>query len=223
MAPAAGSTGPIRPGRAPLVAWRTTTPAERSGESIARDVIGHDRHRSVSRSGRVGPRAGARSSSERRSPSVSSPSTPSGPRAPRPPPSGPARSCRSACRRASRPTTLIRSWSATRPAPRMTDVDGNEYVDYDMGFGALFAGHMHPAVRRAVEAQLDDGTLYVTPCELERRRSPSCSPTATACRCGASPTRAPRRRWTPSGSPRPPPGGTRSSRSRAATTATTTR
>jgi glutamate-1-semialdehyde 2,1-aminomutase len=50
---------------------------------------------------------------------------------------------------------------------RMIDVDDNEYVDYDMGFGALFAGHMNPAVRRAVEAQLDDGTLYVTPCELD--------------------------------------------------------
>ena len=50
---------------------------------------------------------------------------------------------------------------------RMIDVDGNEYVDYDMGFGALFAGHMNPAVRRAVEAQLDSGTLYVTPCELD--------------------------------------------------------
>src|SRR6188474_2757992 len=50
---------------------------------------------------------------------------------------------------------------------RMVDVDDNEYVDYDMGFGALFAGHMHPAVRRAVEAQLDHGTLYVTPCVLD--------------------------------------------------------
>ena len=50
---------------------------------------------------------------------------------------------------------------------RMVDVDDNEYVDYDMGFGALFAGHMHPAVRKAVEAQLSDGTLYVTPCELD--------------------------------------------------------
>ncbi len=48
----------------------------------------------------------------------------------------------------------------------MEDVDGNRYIDYDMGFGVLFAGHMHPAVRRAVEAQLDDGTLFVTPCEL---------------------------------------------------------
>ena len=49
----------------------------------------------------------------------------------------------------------------------MVDVDDNEYVDYDMGFGALFAGHMHPAVRKAVEAQLDHGSLYVTPCELD--------------------------------------------------------
>ena len=47
----------------------------------------------------------------------------------------------------------------------MEDVDGNRYVDYDMGFGSLFAGHMHPLVRAAVERQLDDGTLYVTPCE----------------------------------------------------------
>ena len=52
---------------------------------------------------------------------------------------------------------------------RMIDVDGNEYVDYDMGFGALFAGHMHPAVRAAVQAQLDDGTLYVTPVRARRR------------------------------------------------------
>ncbi len=49
---------------------------------------------------------------------------------------------------------------------RMIDVDDNEYVDYDMGFGALFAGHMNPAVRAAVTKQLDHGTLYVTPCEL---------------------------------------------------------
>jgi glutamate-1-semialdehyde 2,1-aminomutase len=50
---------------------------------------------------------------------------------------------------------------------RMVDVDDNEYVDYDMGFGALFAGHMNPVVRRAVEQQLDHGSLYVTPCELD--------------------------------------------------------
>ncbi|MFT3855464.1 MAG: aspartate aminotransferase family protein [Ilumatobacteraceae bacterium] len=47
----------------------------------------------------------------------------------------------------------------------MEDVDGNRYVDFDMGFGALFAGHAHPVVRAAIERQLDDGTLFVTPCE----------------------------------------------------------
>ena len=49
---------------------------------------------------------------------------------------------------------------------RMVDVDDNVYVDYDMGFGALFSGHVHPSVRAAVDAQLDVGTLFVTPCEL---------------------------------------------------------
>jgi glutamate-1-semialdehyde 2,1-aminomutase len=49
---------------------------------------------------------------------------------------------------------------------RMIDVDGNEYVDYNMGFGALFAGHVNPFVREAIERQLDDGTLYVTPAEI---------------------------------------------------------
>jgi glutamate-1-semialdehyde 2,1-aminomutase len=60
------------------------------------------------------------------------------------------------------PIVVRRAWGCW-----MEDVDGNRYVDYDMGFGALFAGHMHPAVRRAVEAQLDHGTLYVTPCVLD--------------------------------------------------------
>jgi len=47
----------------------------------------------------------------------------------------------------------------------LEDVDGNHYVDFNMGFGALFAGHCHPKVRAAIEEQLDDGTLFVTPCE----------------------------------------------------------
>ena len=47
----------------------------------------------------------------------------------------------------------------------LEDVDGNHYVDFNMGFGALFAGHCHPKVRAAIEAQLDEGTLFVTPCE----------------------------------------------------------
>ncbi len=50
-------------------------------------------------------------------------------------------------------------------AAYMWDVDGNKYVDYNMGFGALFSGHVHPAVRAAIETQLDHGTLFVTPSE----------------------------------------------------------
>jgi len=34
---------------------------------------------------------------------------------------------------------------------RKWDVDGHEYVDYWMGHGALFLGHCHPAVVKAVE------------------------------------------------------------------------
>jgi glutamate-1-semialdehyde 2,1-aminomutase len=49
--------------------------------------------------------------------------------------------------------------------PNMTDVDGNVYTDYDMGFGALFAGHQNPIVRAAIDTQLGEGTLFVTPCE----------------------------------------------------------
>ena len=47
----------------------------------------------------------------------------------------------------------------------MEDIDGHRYTDYDMGFGALFAGHCHPLVREAIEKQLDNGTLFVTPTE----------------------------------------------------------
>jgi glutamate-1-semialdehyde aminotransferase len=47
----------------------------------------------------------------------------------------------------------------------MIDVDGNEHVDYDMGFGALSAGHIQPCGGRS--RQLDDGTR-TTPCELSR-------------------------------------------------------
>src|SRR3954464_6149474 len=48
----------------------------------------------------------------------------------------------------------------------MEDVDGNRYVDFDLGFGALFSGHCNPAVRSESEAHVDEATLFVTPCEL---------------------------------------------------------
>ncbi|ERJ18531.1 Putative polyketide synthase protein [Salinisphaera shabanensis E1L3A] len=40
---------------------------------------------------------------------------------------------------------------------RVTDIDGNDYIDLTMSLGVAFLGHGHPAVRQAVHAQLDRG------------------------------------------------------------------
>ncbi len=52
---------------------------------------------------------------------------------------------------------------------RLTDVDGNDYIDYCMGYGPLILGHQAPPVKEAIQRQLEDGWLYGTPCELEVR------------------------------------------------------
>lgn len=63
--------------------------------------------------------------------------------------------------------------------PRKWDVDGNEYVDYFGGHGALILGHNHPAVAEAVGAAYAKGThfgashaLEVEWAELIRRMVP---------------------------------------------------
>jgi len=53
--------------------------------------------------------------------------------------------------------------------PRKWDVDGNCYVDYFGGHGALLLGHCNPAVMEAVHAQLDRGTHFGASHELEIR------------------------------------------------------
>lgn len=50
---------------------------------------------------------------------------------------------------------------------RIRDVDDNEYVDFNLCFGALMAGHRHPAVIRAVQEKLNTGTMFGMPHELE--------------------------------------------------------
>ncbi len=40
------------------------------------------------------------------------------------------------------------------------DADGNEYLDFNMGFGALQSGHAHPKIVQAQREQLDHGTVY---------------------------------------------------------------
>ena len=50
---------------------------------------------------------------------------------------------------------------------RKWDIDGNEYVDYYGGHGALILGHAHPAVVEAVVRQVPRGTHYGAQHELE--------------------------------------------------------
>jgi len=52
---------------------------------------------------------------------------------------------------------------------RKWDVDGNEYIDYTMGHGALILGHSHPAVVSAVCEQASKGFHYGDNHELEVR------------------------------------------------------
>ena len=52
---------------------------------------------------------------------------------------------------------------------RKWDVDGNEYVDYIGGHGALLLGHGHPALTAAATEQLQRGTHYGASHELEVR------------------------------------------------------
>ncbi|MBI3405486.1 MAG: glutamate-1-semialdehyde 2,1-aminomutase [Acidobacteria bacterium] len=47
------------------------------------------------------------------------------------------------------------------------DLDGNEYIDFNLCFGALMSGHCHPALQRAVTDRMGQGTMYGMPHELE--------------------------------------------------------
>ncbi|HID73200.1 TPA: aminotransferase class III-fold pyridoxal phosphate-dependent enzyme, partial [Candidatus Micrarchaeota archaeon] len=50
---------------------------------------------------------------------------------------------------------------------RIWTVEGEELVDYIMGYGPLLLGHAHPDVARAVAEQLEKGWLYASISEAE--------------------------------------------------------
>jgi glutamate-1-semialdehyde 2,1-aminomutase len=50
---------------------------------------------------------------------------------------------------------------------RIHDIDGNEYLDHNLCYGALLAGHCHPAVMKAVRERLEIGTLFGMPHGME--------------------------------------------------------
>lgn len=50
---------------------------------------------------------------------------------------------------------------------RIYDVDGNEYIDWMMAFGALPLGHAHPAVATAISVAASTGAHFATATEIE--------------------------------------------------------
>lgn len=52
---------------------------------------------------------------------------------------------------------------------RFWDLDGNEYLDHNLCFGVLMAGHAHPEILKAVAEQVQRGTMYGMPYELEQK------------------------------------------------------
>jgi glutamate-1-semialdehyde 2,1-aminomutase len=50
---------------------------------------------------------------------------------------------------------------------RIFDEDDRSYIDYCLAYGPLILGHAYPKVVEAVKAQIEDGSAYGTPTELE--------------------------------------------------------
>jgi glutamate-1-semialdehyde 2,1-aminomutase len=50
---------------------------------------------------------------------------------------------------------------------KIKDIDGNEYIDHNLCFGTLMAGHGHPAVVKAVKWALDNGSTFGMPHGME--------------------------------------------------------
>lgn len=70
------------------------------------------------------------------------------------------------------PGGVTSSWQISRPQPiwieegkgsRVWDVDGNEFIDFHGGYGAMLAGHAHPAVVAAVTERVRKGTHFAQP------------------------------------------------------------
>src|SRR4051794_10611607 len=66
------------------------------------------------------------------------------------------------------------SWQDTEPHPiylaeghgsRVVDVDGNEYVDFHNGYGAMAVGHAHPKIAEIVSDRVRRGTHFAQPTE----------------------------------------------------------
>src|SRR2546428_13811587 len=50
---------------------------------------------------------------------------------------------------------------------KFRSADGEDYIDYCMGYGALLDGHTPINVSKAVKTRVDAGTIYGQPTEME--------------------------------------------------------
>jgi glutamate-1-semialdehyde 2,1-aminomutase len=71
---------------------------------------------------------------------------------------------------------------ARAEGPYVWDVEGRRYIDLVQSYGAIVAGHAHPAIVEAIQRAAVDGTSYGAPTEREvllaeaiRDRVPSCA------------------------------------------------
>jgi len=63
-------------------------------------------------------------------------------------------------------------WYAQRAVgSKIVDVDENERIDYCYNFTSLILGHRHPAVMKAATDQMEMGTVFGAPTELELRHA----------------------------------------------------
>lgn len=58
-------------------------------------------------------------------------------------------------------------YTSRAEGPYLFDADGNRFIDYCLAYGPMILGHRHPAIKKAVEDQLQKGWLYGTPSQLE--------------------------------------------------------
>lgn len=49
----------------------------------------------------------------------------------------------------------------------LVDVDGNRYIDYIGSWGPMILGHLHPKVKEALHAAVDEGTSFGAPTQRE--------------------------------------------------------
>ena len=110
-------------------------------------------------------------------------------------------------RRNTWPAASPSSWQSSPPhtvyvdrgaGSHVWDLDGNEYVDYHLGYGAMVVGHAHPKVVEAIEARARLGTHFAQPTTQLHEIGENLS-SGSGSRSGGSATRGRRRRSRPSG------------------------